>query len=128
MFDLDRFKQVNDGFGHLAGDHVLREVARLIGETVRREDLFARYGGEEFAMCCRSTGVVQAAELGERIRARIAARPFAYDGRPVPVTVSVGVAQARAEDTVEALIDRADRMLYRAKREGRDRVVYAPAS
>ena len=123
LFDLDHFKSVNDTYGHLAGDKVLVEFSELVLEGVRREDLFARYGGEEFAMACRSTTLVAAAGLAERIRDGVASRRFEFDGQLIPVSVSIGVATVRAEDTVESLIDRADKALYRAKRDGRNRVV-----
>lgn len=126
MFDLDHFKQVNDTYGHLVGDHVLREFADLVSSTVRREDLFARYGGEEFAMACRSTDVQHATELAERIRAAVEARAFVFEGQRISVTVSVGVACTWKEATVEALIERSDQMLYRAKNEGRNRVIFHP--
>ncbi|MBX3272527.1 MAG: GGDEF domain-containing protein [Sandaracinaceae bacterium] len=126
LLDLDYFKVVNDTYGHLGGDYVLATFAELAQAMVRREDLFARYGGEEFAILCRSTSLAHAASLGERIRAATAAARFVHDGRVIPVSVSVGVAAARADDTVEALVERADRALYRAKQEGRNRVVTAP--
>jgi len=123
LFDLDHFKSVNDTYGHLAGDKVLVEFAELVLEGVRREDLFARYGGEEFAMACRSTTLVSAAGLAERIRAHVAEKQFTFDGQHIPVSVSIGVSSIRAGDTAETLIDRADKALYRAKRDGRNRVV-----
>lgn len=126
LFDLDHFKSVNDTYGHLAGDHVLREFAALVERMVRREDMFARYGGEEFAMACRSTDVKHATELGERIRASVESYAFEFEGQRIPVTVSVGVACAWKEASVPTLIDRADQMLYRAKNEGRNRVIYHP--
>ncbi len=126
LFDLDFFKSVNDTYGHVAGDYVLATFAELVHSMVRREDLFARYGGEEFAMICRSTPVIAAASLAERVRAETAALRFVHDGQVIPVSVSVGVAMSRGDDTIEQLIERADRALYRAKEEGRNRVVAAP--
>ncbi|MGE0789208.1 MAG: GGDEF domain-containing protein [Sandaracinaceae bacterium] len=123
MFDLDHFKQVNDRHGHLGGDYVLREFAEIVRAAIRREDLFARYGGEEFAVLCRSTDVRHAADLADRIRGLVNATRFDFGGATIPVTVSVGVASAYPGATVEGLIERADRMLYQAKRAGRDRVV-----
>ena len=125
MFDLDHFKNVNDTYGHLAGDAVLSEFANLVLELIRREDTFARYGGEEFVMACRSTPTPSAALLGERIRAAVAEHRFVHDGRKIPVTVSIGVAHAIKDDTVQTLIDRADQMLYQAKHQGRNRVIFA---
>lgn len=123
LFDLDHFKVVNDTYGHLAGDQVLVDFTEMVLATVRREDMFARYGGEEFAMACRSTDLAAAAGLAERIRVEVAARRFEFDGQHIPVSVSIGVAQATAEDSVESLIERADKHLYQAKRNGRNQVV-----
>ncbi len=126
LFDLDRFKQVNDTYGHLAGDHVLREFALVVGGTVRKEDMFARYGGEEFAMVCRSTDITRGTQLAERIRGLVEDRTITHDGQRIPVTVSVGVACAWPEATVDGLIQRADDMLFLAKDGGRNRVVFHP--
>jgi len=126
LFDLDRFKRVNDTYGHLAGDQVLRDFAKIVTGTVRKEDLFARYGGEEFAMACQSTDIAHATQLGERIRSLVEEHAFTFEGQTIPVTVSVGAACAWTDCTVQDLIDRADQMLYRAKREGRNRVIFHP--
>lgn len=123
LFDLDYFKSVNDTYGHVCGDYVLAEFAELVQAMVRREDIFARYGGEEFVMVCRSTPVVAAASLAERVRAQVAEHRFSYEGKRVPVTVSVGVAASTEDDSTEALLERADKMLYKAKQDGRNRVV-----
>ncbi|HLT31693.1 MAG TPA: GGDEF domain-containing protein [Myxococcaceae bacterium] len=124
LFDLDHFKRINDTYGHPAGDEVLRRVAERVSATVRAEDLFARYGGEEFAVLLRDASGPQALIAAERLRSAIADRPIVVDGQPLPVTISVGVAILGQGDTdrPEALIDAADRALYRAKREGRNRV------
>ena len=124
LFDLDHFKRVNDTYGHPAGDEVLRRVAERVSATVRAEDLFARYGGEEFAVLLRDASGPQALIAAERLRSAIADRPIVVDGQPLPVTISVGVAILGQGDTdrPESLIDAADRALYRAKREGRNRV------
>ncbi|MCB9598078.1 MAG: GGDEF domain-containing protein [Sandaracinaceae bacterium] len=128
LFDLDFFKLVNDTYGHLAGDQVLAEFAGLVQAMVRREDVFARYGGEEFAMICRSTPLDAAASLAERVRAQVASTRVIYETTPIPITVSIGVAALRADDTTDALIERTDKMLYRAKEDGRNRVAIAPES
>lgn len=127
MFDVDHFKRVNDNYGHLAGDAVLIELARLAANSVRSEDLFARYGGEEFAIICRGIGMGQAAHLGERLRNIVEQTEFSHSGQVMPVTISVGVAGfpeipvGSAEDLIQA----ADTALYAAKKSGRNRVMLA---
>jgi diguanylate cyclase (GGDEF)-like protein len=133
MIDLDLFKRVNDTHGHLAGDAVLRAVAHLLGESVRRGDQVGRFGGEEFAvLLAQVTTIADAHAVAERIRARVAA--LAVDvGTEVPITglsVSIGVALYPAvdEDSLDGLLAAADAALYNAKRAGRDRVEVAEAS
>ena len=130
MFDLDHFKQVNDQRGHLAGDHVLKEISARIKSRVRREDLFARYGGEEFACVLASTALEGAVIFADHIRRMVSERPVIFDGQPVSVTVSLGVACAHKELDLDSqtLIKRADENLYVAKRGGRDQVVPSLAS
>ncbi len=125
MFDLDHFKRVNDTWGHQAGDAVLMEVSARIQKDLRTEDVFARYGGEEFVVIFRGIAVDGAARVADRLRQVIGAAPVDYDGKPIPVTASLGVASlACIEDlTSEALIGAADRRLYAAKHAGRNRVV-----
>ena len=125
MIDIDRFKKLNDTFGHAVGDHVLREVARAIGQAVREDDVPARFGGEEFAVLLRNPTPEVAVEVGERVRRAVSALDLRRLGVP-GVSVSVGVAVAMTPDvTLDVVIDEADRALYRAKRAGRDRVVAA---
>ncbi|MEJ5252152.1 MAG: GGDEF domain-containing protein [Chthonomonadetes bacterium] len=121
LIDVDRFKQLNDTYGHLQGDLVLREVARLITENVRAYDFVARYGGEEFAVILPDTDIETAMVVAERVRQIVEQHPFPK-GR---VTVSVGVAQWRAGVDPGKLIQEADDALYRAKRAGRNRVCIA---
>ena len=126
MVDIDHFKILNDRFGHATGDRVLRAVATAIGHAVRAEDTPARYGGEEFAVLLRRTDGEQAVEVGERIRSAVVRLHPASLGITEPVTVSVGVAVAGHDGvSIPALVERADQALYRAKRQGRDRVVCA---
>jgi diguanylate cyclase (GGDEF)-like protein len=123
MIDIDRFKRLNDRYGHATGDAVLRDVAAAIYTTVRAEDTPARYGGEEFAVILRRASALQAADVAERIRAAVAAIPPERLGIAQPVTVSIGVAVADgSDDDVRSLLERADRALYEAKRRGRNRV------
>jgi diguanylate cyclase (GGDEF)-like protein len=121
--DLDHFKQVNDRFGHAAGDDVLAALARVLREQTRRHDAVGRIGGEEFAIVLPDTSLQTARDVAERIRAGLHALEVNIDGSVVPVTVSLGVAALRPGDEApEDVLKRADRALYAAKRQGRDRV------
>lgn len=124
--DLDRFKSVNDTYGHDGGDDVLREFARRLRQNVRGIDLACRFGGEEFVIVMPDTDGPVAEKVAERIRAEVAHLPFAVgkDGKSIEVTVSVGVSSLlKGADSVEALMKRADLALYEAKSGGRNRVV-----
>ncbi|MGN6108981.1 MAG: diguanylate cyclase [Kofleriaceae bacterium] len=124
MLDLDHFKHMNDGHGHLAGDAVLANVAGALARAVRNEDIVARFGGEEIAIVLRAIAFERALQLGERLRRLVEQTATPYKGRELRTTVSIGVAgypTTRAE-TVEQLLEAADQALYRAKREGRNRV------
>ena len=124
MFDIDHFKDINDKHGHLTGDYVLRELSRRLLGRVRREELLARYGGEEFAAVLPETDLTGARTFAEQIRKIVGDQPFEYEGDTFPVTVSVGVTTVEGEDIdVSAFIKQADDFLYRAKREGRNRVI-----
>jgi two-component system cell cycle response regulator len=125
MIDIDHFKKVNDGYGHAAGDAVLKAVAARIPDLVRAEDTAARMGGEEFMAVLPDAGPEAALRVAERLRQAIAETKIADAGAPggLTVTVSIGVASARAGDAPEALMARADAALYRAKQTGRNRVV-----
>jgi diguanylate cyclase (GGDEF)-like protein len=123
MVDIDKFKVLNDTFGHPVGDEVLKAVAEAIVAAVRDEDVPARVGGEEFAVLLRNPGPEVAVEVGERVRTAVKALDLRRHG-VTGVTVSVGVANARgADEPIPSIIDRADHALLRAKRAGRDRVV-----
>jgi diguanylate cyclase (GGDEF)-like protein len=125
MIDIDRFKKLNDTYGHAVGDHVLREVAQAIAGAVREGDVPARFGGEEFAVLLRNPGERIAVEVGERVRRAVADLDLRRLGVP-GVSVSVGVAVATSPDEeLGEVIEQADRALFRAKRAGRDRVVAA---
>ncbi len=129
LFDLDRFKAVNDAWGHLTGDRVLMHSARQARKVLRQGDVLIRYGGEEFLAVLPFAGAEEAAEAAERIRRAIAESPVPNGREEIPVTVSAGVAswpQAPAESELE-LVDLADAALYLAKRSGRNRVVSRPA-
>jgi diguanylate cyclase (GGDEF)-like protein len=123
LADLDDFKAVNDVHGHTTGDDVLREFASVVRGTVRDSDLAGRWGGEEFLLLLPGADAVGGAQLADRIRATLSERSFlGRDGEVVTVTCSFGVAQHRAGDGERALFAAADRALYRAKREGKNRV------
>ncbi|MGZ5432493.1 MAG: diguanylate cyclase [Thermoanaerobaculia bacterium] len=123
-FDFDNFKQVNDQYGHAAGDHVLRASSALISEAfVRPSDLFARMGGEEFVIVMPDTSLEKAAEAAERLRATLEERIFTYEGAEIRLTSSFGVCTATSPvEQPEFLLLRADELLYRSKRDGRNRV------
>jgi two-component system, cell cycle response regulator len=123
IVDVDHFKRVNDTHGHPAGDAVLAAVAARVGAALRRGDLLARLGGEEFGILLPATELAAAAELAERVRARVAAEPVPVAGAAIAVTVSAGCAALGAgEADGRGLLARADARLYDAKRGGRDRV------
>lgn len=120
MLDIDHFKRFNDSFGHAAGDAVLRVAAQVVSSTLRQMDLPARFGGEEFAVVLPGTRLREAAKVAERVRAMVAAQQFEYDGQPLQITVSVGVAPAVEGDEPADLVERADEALYAAKERGRN--------
>lgn len=124
MIDIDRFKAFNDSWGHLAGDAVLRHVSRQMCAHLRPTDLMARFGGEEFAALLPDTSPEAGLGIAERLRNGIewASLTLGENGETVRVTVSVGLAEAHPDETLEALIGRADAALYRAKENGRNRV------
>ncbi|MBZ9936582.1 PleD family two-component system response regulator [Mesorhizobium sp. BR1-1-16] len=130
LLDIDFFKQVNDTHGHDAGDDVLREFSRRVRRTVRSMDLVCRLGGEEFVVVMPDTDIRLAAMVGERIRERIASQPFLIEGgeEQIAITVSIGLAaRLGSGDAQDSLLRRADDALYKAKREGRNRVSAAVA-
>lgn len=122
MGDIDDFKEVNDQYGHLAGDEVLREIVRRMTRSLRDVDVVTRYGGEEFALILPNTDVESAAVAAERIRQAIADTPVRADGLDISVTISLGVAVFPDCDDETALIAAADEALYQAKRAGKNRV------
>lgn len=124
IFDLDFFKKLNDNFGHDAGDYVLKEKSRLIRENgIRQGDVFARYGGEEFCILLPNTNLKQGFEIAERLRKLVEKHDFIYDGKKLPVTASIGVADYReGVSTGTDLFKRADNAVYKSKEGGRNQV------
>ena len=119
-WDIDRFKEINDAYGHSAGDKVLRVIAQHLAQHVRGTDFVARYGGEEFVMILIGTEATSAAVMADKIRTGIENMGFHFHNKPVAVTASCGITNFRGDDTPEAIFDRADRALYRAKDSGRN--------
>ena len=127
LVDIDHFKRVNDSWGHEAGDHVLKKVARLLTDGVREVDTCVRFGGEEIAILLPQTSVTGAVDVADRLRRTLAARPLFFQSQEIPVTASFGVcAYPEAAATHEALLTEADRALYEAKHAGRNCVRSAP--
>ncbi|HWL87646.1 MAG TPA: GGDEF domain-containing protein [Polyangiaceae bacterium] len=123
MFDLDHFKNINDEHGHVSGDYVLKEVARIVRERLRPGDWLARYGGEEFVVVLPETSIDTARVLGEGLRSAMETNVFEFQSQRIPVSISCGVAVfATTDKTGLELIQRADERLYVAKRAGRNRV------
>lgn len=134
MCDIDHFKGINDTYGHLAGDHVLRQVANRVRNNLRRDDIFARYGGEEFAILLPELNKIKAGQLAEKIRKLIDAEPFYFDNISIAITLSMGVSdlheyseamegQPDQEINPFAFIKLSDDRLYQAKQAGRNRVI-----
>ncbi|MFU8804826.1 MAG: diguanylate cyclase [Bradymonadaceae bacterium] len=138
MIDIDHFKPINDTYGHLAGDHILKQAAQRIVRQIRRDDIFARYGGEEFILLLPEIARKQAILLADKLRESIADTPFTFDHVDIPITLSMGVADVSeylarmpSKDIIElsneincfTFINLADMRLYQAKESGRNKVV-----
>ncbi|WP_274643669.1 diguanylate cyclase [Pseudomonas serbica] len=122
MLDLDHFKRINDNYGHLAGDKVLKIIASVLRKRLRGTDFIARFGGEEFVLLMPSTAPASGLKLLETLRASIEACPFHFRGEPVTVTLSMGLAAFKPGEHSDLVLKRADQALYRAKNAGRNRV------
>ena len=120
FIDIDKFKEVNDSFGHNAGDTVLKTVVEVIRKRVRATDYVARYGGDEFVLLLPNTGINDAGLVGNELLEMMSKTGFRGGGKPVNVTLSIGVAQYRGDETAESVLERADRALYRVKQAGRN--------
>ncbi len=123
MLDIDHFKGVNDTYGHLIGDQVLRETVKRIKHNVRPYDIVGRFGGEEFLLISPGLGREEAWELAERVRVGIGEAPFWVEDNAIAVTLSLGGVTWNGRDSMDELVNRADTALYQAKEQGRNRVV-----
>lgn len=127
VMDIDFFKKINDNYGHSAGDYVLKTLGGIVGgKMVRSNDYFARYGGEEFVILLNGTPIKIALEVAERIRTTIETSVFTWEGKQIPVTISLGVASRQPTEAAwEVMFERADGALYQSKQSGRNRVTAA---
>lgn len=125
LIDVDKFKNVNDTWGHAAGDFILKEVARTLAKVRREEDLIARFGGEEFIFFTSGIDAIQAKTFGERIRSAVETHKIVWEDQLINITISIGLQSSvlTDHDTLDSLIAAADANLYQAKRNGRNQVV-----
>ena len=124
MFDIDFFKKVNDTYGHLAGDFVLKELTKIIKSNLRKSDIMGRFGGEEFLVILPETKIAGAMRLAKRLNEEVKNHKFIYEGVEIKITISIGITTPTRSDSVDSLIDRCDKALYDAKKNGRDRIEY----
>jgi diguanylate cyclase (GGDEF)-like protein len=123
IFDIDHFKKVNDNYGHLAGDYILKSVSKIIHREIRNEDIFGRYGGDEFVIVLPAINLNNAEIVAEKIRKSIHNETFVFDTINIKVTLSIGISSVDDSiDTIEAAIENSDSALYLAKGNGRNRV------
>ena len=121
IFDIDNFKETNDAFGHIAGDSVLKDVAKTARGNIRIPDALFRWGGEEFLIILKECGLDHAFDVAEKIRKAVANSPTLHKNKKIPTTISLGVAQYLHEESVDVMLSRIDKALYSAKHNGRDR-------
>ncbi|WP_432823374.1 sensor domain-containing diguanylate cyclase [Trichloromonas sp.] len=127
LFDIDNFKQINDSYGHLAGDAVLKALTELTGKNMRASDMFFRWGGDEFLLLLKGCNEAHASQMTEKLRLAVETRPVNYEGKAIAVTVSLGIAEALPGESEDSLLRRGDDALYAAKRNGRNRIELAKA-
>ena len=120
MFDIDNFKYVNDVHGHIGGDLVLRDVAKILEDNLRKADIVARFGGEEFCLLLHCKDASDAYSVVDKLRLLVELHPFMHDGKQIAVTISAGLT-SKLEDSLEEMIKKADEMLFKAKASGRNR-------
>jgi diguanylate cyclase len=125
VWDIDFFKSINDRFGHKAGDKALMVIAELLASSIRETDFAGRFGGEEFVMVLSGTRCEEGLKVAEGIRRKVETCGFNSQGKPVHITISCGIAEFAGDDTIDDAFERADRALYQAKGEGRNRCVVA---
>ena len=124
MLDIDHFKEVNDTYGHLAGDFILKQMSIIIHEELRDSDIFARVGGEEFVILLPQTKLNGALKTAQKIRKSIEMHEFDFNSQIINITASLGITSTISNDTYFSILDRIDKALYKAKDEGRNRVEY----
>jgi two-component system cell cycle response regulator len=125
MCDIDHFKQVNDTYGHQAGDIVIKTIAIILKDTFRVTDLIARYGGEEFTILLNDVTVDEAMYIAERVRKKIESIDFKIktETKPIKKTISIGLTNYKIGESISEFIERADKAMYQAKESGRNRIV-----
>jgi len=124
MFDIDHFKRINDTYGHLAGDFILKEFVKIIKNIIRESDILGRFGGEEFVLLLPNTKISGALRLAGRIKDAVENHIFKYGNTDIKITTSIGITSVSPSDSVESLLERVDEALYDAKRKGRNRIEY----
>ncbi|MBK1850839.1 MULTISPECIES: GGDEF domain-containing protein [unclassified Marinobacter] len=123
LIDLDLFKNINDQYGHNAGDAALKQFAKLVQSVIRQTDVAARWGGEEFLLLLPDTSLIPALTLAERLRSKVEQDRFSYHGQELPITMSAGVCSVAQVDSIETMLKQADAHLYSAKEAGRNRII-----
>jgi len=124
MFDIDFFKKVNDTYGHLAGDFILKELASLVKGSLRKADIFGRFGGEEFLILLPNTNASGALKLATKLNKLAKEHAFVYNETTISITISLGITSVSFTDSYHSIVQRCDEALYKAKENGRDRVEY----
>ena len=126
VIDLDHFKQVNDRFGHEAGDAILQQVADLFRSQLRSDDVIARFGGEEFAVALSRIRISETRAVAQRLRRAVEEHVFCYEGQDIKLTASIGLVRYANGQKLESALREADLLTYQSKKDGRNRVSYAP--
>ena len=124
MFDIDFFKKVNDTYGHLAGDYILKELATLVKKSLRKADICGRFGGEEFLILLPHTKASGALKLATKLNKLVKEYHFEYENKTIPIKISLGITSVSYSDSYHSIVQRCDEALYQAKENGRDRVEY----
>lgn len=124
IYDIDHFKKVNDTYGHLAGDFILKELSKRVKNTLRTTDVFIRFGGEEFLILLPMTKMAGSMLTANRILSITSQEPFIFQNQKISLTVSIGITSPLKSDSLNVLLERADKALYKAKASGRNRIEY----